>query len=64
MEPPGVGLPPKPVWRDFRHTPRTRGASTTKCWPTIRGSGIFGVVEAVADGVDGFAPGDEVFGMI
>jgi NADPH:quinone reductase-like Zn-dependent oxidoreductase len=32
--------------------------------PIIPGSDVSGVVEAVADGVDGFSVGDEVFGMV
>jgi NADPH:quinone reductase-like Zn-dependent oxidoreductase len=32
--------------------------------PVIPGSDVSGVVEAVADGVTGFAVGDEVFGMV
>lgn len=33
-------------------------------FPAIPGTDISGVVEAVAEDVDGFKPGDEVFGMI
>lgn len=32
--------------------------------PAIPGTDISGVVEAVGEGVQGFAPGDEVFGMV
>jgi NADPH:quinone reductase-like Zn-dependent oxidoreductase len=61
-----VGLNP-PDWymRDgYRHKQLPEGLIPPIPLPAVPGSDASGVVEAVADDVQGFSPGDAVFGMV
>jgi NADPH:quinone reductase-like Zn-dependent oxidoreductase len=52
-----------PVDWKLRNGFRRPGDSGERAFPAYLGSEVSGVVEAVGDGVGGFAPGDEVFGQ-